>query len=144
MRTQLGTVLAEDDHVYISRIDFIDWLQEGLEQFEEGHPQEIAKWLIYMLTDFGECPHEMEEGHNVASITLSFDNEDLNIMAIVDAEYGTYFQVEGLSRMIELQSHDLRAKYGAEATEEEIADMQEAIDGFQELMENLVRETKEP
>jgi hypothetical protein len=143
MKTQLGTILAEDDHVYISRIDFIDWLQEGLEQFDEGHPQEIAKWLIYMLTDFGECPIEMDEDHNVASITLSFDTEDLTVMAIIDSEYGTYFQVEALSRMIELQEIDMRSKYGAKATEEELATMQEAVEGFQELMENLVRQTKE-
>jgi hypothetical protein len=140
---QLGTVLAEDDHVYISRIDFIDWLQEGLEQFEEGHPQEIAKWLIYMLTDFGECPCEMEEDHNVASITLEFEHEALTIMAIIDPEYGTYFQIDGLIRMMELQKQDMQEKYATEATEEEVENMDEAVEGFKELMENLVRQTKE-
>jgi hypothetical protein len=143
MKQELGTILAEDDHVYISRIDFIDWLMANQEEFEEGHPYQIAQWLIYMLTDLGECPHEMEENHNVASVTLSFDKEDLNIMAIVDGDYGTYFQAEALSRMVRLQQQDLMAQFGAGATEEELEDMEEAVSGFEELMENLVRQTKE-
>jgi hypothetical protein len=127
----IATLFTEEDDIFISRIDLIDWLQENDHVFPRGHPTAMAHWLVEALTVFGECTIELDG--NYAAMNMEIGGKDLQLAAVVEDDLGTFFKVDDIVMMVQHQAEEMKELFGKDQWKE----IDDSTKGFVEVMDQF-------
>jgi hypothetical protein len=158
IKIQTGKV-KDDDSIYFSRIDLIDFLQELLmdaaeyrENQGEDEPQpkeQMLNWLIGVLTNFNEprWPLEVIENKEDAvlqgELRVSVEGKDLKIATILHPKNGCFLNLDDTLHMMKtIRKQSLanaQTRLAKVCSEEECEEMAQYTDDIFNILYQVIQ-----